>query len=202
MDIVRLHERALDGTARLIDGVGLDQMGLPTPCSDWDVRALLTHLVGGNLRYAALARGEPIRQGPARGGNPATDLLGDDPASAYRRSAASVDAAWRDPALLDQMFDLPIGTLPGRAALTLHLVETITHGWDLAKATGQRPAFDPDVVRAATQFVRPVVRAATQFVRPDAPGARPPSAAFAAPVPVADDLPELDRLAASLGRTP
>jgi len=70
-------------------------------------------------------------------------------------------------------------------------VETITHGWDLAKATGQRPAFDPDVMRAATQFVRP-----------DAPGARPPSAAFAAPVPVADDLPELDRLAASLGRTP
>ena len=191
MDIGRLHERALDGTARLIDGVGLDQMGLPTPCSDWDVRALLTHLVGGNLRYAALARGEPMRQGPARGGNPATDLLGDDPASAYRRSAASVDAVWRDPALLDQMCDLPIGTLPGRAALTLHLVETITHGWDLAKATGQRPAFDPDVVRAVTQFVRP-----------DAPGARPPSAAFAAPVPVADDLPELDRLAASLGRTP
>ena len=119
------------------------------------------------------------------------DLLGDDPASAYSRSATSVDTAWRDPALLDRTFELPIGVLPGRAALTLHLVETIIHGWDLAKATGQQQAFDPDVVQAATQFVQP-----------NAPGERPPSAAFAAPVPVEDDLPEIDRLAAFLGRTP
>jgi len=191
MDIVRLHEHALDETAWLVAGVGPDQMSLPTPCSDWDVRALLTHLVGGNVRYAGLARGEPMRQGLARGGNPATDLLGDDPANAYRRSATAVDAAWRDPALLDRTFELPIGVLPGRAALTLHLVETIVHGWDLAKATRQQPAFDPDVVQAATRFVQPA-----------APGKSPPSAAFATPVPVADDLPEIDRLAAFLGRTP
>jgi len=88
MNIVHLHEQALDETARLVDGVRPDQMGLPTPCSDWDVRALLAHLVGGNARYAALARGEPLRRGPAQGGGPAADLLGDDPADAYRRSAA------------------------------------------------------------------------------------------------------------------
>jgi len=187
MDIVRLHDQALDETARLVGGVRPAQMGLPTPCSEWDVRALLAHLVGGNARYAALARGEPLRRGPAQGGGPAADLLGDDPAGAYRRSAALVSAAWQDPALLDQPFELPIGVLPGRAAVTLHLVETVTHGWDLARATGQHPAFDPDVVRTAAQFMQ---------------GERPPGAAFAAPVPAADDLPEIDRLAALLGRTP
>ena len=191
MDIVQLHERALDETARLVDAVRPDQMSLPTPCSDWDVRALLAHLAGGNIRYAGLTRGEPIKPGPARGGGPAADLLGDDPAGAYRRSAAAVDAAWRDPALLDRTFALPIGVLPGRAALTLHLVETVIHGWDVARATGQRPAFAPDVVRTAMQFTQA-----------SAPGDRPPGAAFAPSVPVADDLPEIDRLAAFLGRRP
>jgi uncharacterized protein (TIGR03086 family) len=191
MDIVRLHERALDETARLVGGVRPDQMDLPTPCSDWDVRALLAHLIGGNVRWAALARGEPMWRGPARGGEPGADLLGDDPAGAYRRSAEALKAAWQDPALLDRPFELPIGVLPGRAAVNLRLVETVAHAWDLAKATGQKPAFDPDVVQAAAQFAYSAL-----------PEDRPPGTPFAAPVPVADDLSALDRLAAFLGRTP
>ena len=66
MDIIGLHERAVDETARLVDGVGPEQLVLPTPCLDWDVRALLTHLVGGKIRWAALAKGEPLMRGPAR----------------------------------------------------------------------------------------------------------------------------------------
>src|SRR5579872_723165 len=128
MDIVRLHDRALEQTAQLVDGVTADQMAKTTPCSEWDVRALLTHLIGGNLRWAGVARGEPLRRGPAQGGGPGADLLGDDPAGAYRRSAAALKAAWQDPALLDRPFELPIGALPGRAALTQHLVETVAHG--------------------------------------------------------------------------
>ncbi len=50
MDIGHVHEQSLDATARLIDGVSPDHLSLPTPCVDWDVRALLTHLVGGNYR--------------------------------------------------------------------------------------------------------------------------------------------------------
>jgi len=92
--------------------------------------------------------------------------------------------SWRDRTLMLLMW---VSCLRVSEVVALHLVETVTHGWDLAKATGQHPAFDPDVVRTAAQFTQ---------------GERPPSAAFAAPVPVADDLPEIDRLAALLGRTP
>lgn len=187
MDIVRLHDRALDETAHLVDGVRPDQMGLPTPCTDWDVRALLTHLVGGNVRWAALPQDEPLQRGPTQGSGPRSSLLGDDPAGAYRRSAAELKAAWQDPALLERPFEMPIGVLPGRAAVNLHLVETVIHAWDLARATGQQPTFDPDVVRAAASFAH---------------SNRPPGTSFAAPVTVADDLPEIDRLAAFLGRTP
>jgi hypothetical protein len=47
-----------------------------------------------------------------------------------------------------------------------------------------------------------VVQAAAQFARSTMPEDRPPGMPFAPPVPVADDLSELDRLAAFLGRTP
>jgi hypothetical protein len=46
------------------------------------------------------------------------------------------------------------------------------------------------------------VQAAAQFAHPTLPEDRPSGTPFAAPVPVADDLSELDRLAAFLGRTP
>jgi uncharacterized protein (TIGR03086 family) len=187
MDIVRLHESALDETARLVDGVRPDQMGLPTPCSEWDVRTLIAHLVGGNVRFLDVAEGKPR---PERT-SVSSDVLGDDPAGAYRRSAEALKQAWRDPSRLDQQCELPVGVMPGRAALNLHLVETVAHAWDLAKATGQQPAFDPDVVQAAAQFARSTL-----------PEDRPPGMPFAPPVPVPDDLSELDRLAAYLGRTP
>ncbi|GAC1399435.1 MAG: hypothetical protein NVSMB65_17510 [Chloroflexota bacterium] len=58
-------------------------------------------------------------------------------------------------------------------------------------ATGQHPAFDPDVVQAALQFTMQTL-----------PPVRPPGSPFAAPVPVADDAPAIDRLVAYLGRTP
>jgi hypothetical protein len=87
--------------------------------------------------------------------------------------------------------ELPYGVMRGRAALGMQLLETVTHGWDLAKATGQHSAFDPDVVQAASQF--------TQASMTDE---RSPGTPFATPMPVADDLSELDRLAAFLRRAP
>jgi uncharacterized protein (TIGR03086 family) len=191
MDIVGLHLRALDETARLVDGVRPEQMDLPTPCAGWDVRVLLAHLVGGNMRWAALPTGDPLTRGPASGGGAGADLLGDDPAGAYRRSATALQAAWRDPALLDRQFEIPIGVMPGRLAFQVRLVETVVHAWDLAKATGQHPEFAPEIVQTAIHFVQ------SSLPREQLPGSP-----FAPPVSVSDDLPAIDRLAALLGRTP
>jgi uncharacterized protein (TIGR03086 family) len=185
MDIVELYERALDQAGQIVAGVSPDQFGLPTPCSEWDVRTLLEHVVGGNWNSAATAESSP----PQRGGT--EDLLGDSPAEAYQRSAEAVKRAWREPGRLDQLYEMPMGTLPGQAVLSVRLLETITHGWDLARATGQAPAFDDELVQAAMAVAQANLG-----------GERPPGFPFAPAVEVRDDLPAIDRLAAFMGRQP
>ena len=49
MDIAELHSRALDATRGVIAGIRQGQWAAPTPCQGWDVRALVNHVVAGNL---------------------------------------------------------------------------------------------------------------------------------------------------------
>ena len=46
-----LLARALDQTGALVARIRSDQAGLPTPCSAFDVRALVNHFIGGNRQY-------------------------------------------------------------------------------------------------------------------------------------------------------
>ncbi|HKB30167.1 MAG TPA: maleylpyruvate isomerase N-terminal domain-containing protein [Streptosporangiaceae bacterium] len=77
-----LLARALDATGDLVAGVRDDQWDAPTPCTGWNVRDLVNHVVGGNLAFASLLRGQP----PSR--PRAADHLGGDPAARTSRRAA------------------------------------------------------------------------------------------------------------------
>ena len=56
MDIETLA-RAATATERIVGGVAPAQHGMPTPCTAWDVRQLLNHLLGALLLGRALFRG-------------------------------------------------------------------------------------------------------------------------------------------------
>jgi len=168
----------------LVAAVGSDQWDAATPCPGWDVRALLDHLVRGNDRYAAAMTGqEPPGQD--------ADSLGADPVGAYRDSAAAVVAAFRAPGALDRPVTVPLGTVPGETALHLRIVEVLTHGWDLARATGRTVSFPDDVVEQEIAF--------SERALPTIPPDRAP---FAPSRPVPADAAPLDRLVALLGRDP
>ena len=47
MEPVKMFERAATVAAELARSVRPDQTGLATPCSEWDVAALLDHMAGG-----------------------------------------------------------------------------------------------------------------------------------------------------------
>ena len=84
MDIAELHSQALDATREVIAGVRQGQWAVPTPCQGWDVRALVNHVVAGNLWAAELAAGATISE---VGDHLDGDVLGADPLAAYDASA-------------------------------------------------------------------------------------------------------------------
>jgi len=175
--------RALTATGQIVAGIRDNQWSTPTGCPDWTVRDLLNHLVGGNLAFAAILTGQTP---PDRG----ADHLGDDPASAYRRSGQALQEAFAQPGVLDEVFTVPIGPVPGAVALHLRITEILVHGWDLARATGQPTTGLPeDLAEYELEFSRGKLD--------DIPAGQRP---FAPPQPVAATAPAIDRLVACLGR--
>jgi len=185
--IVVLVGRALDQTAAIIAAILVGQAGLATPCPDWDVRALVRHLVGQDLRnFLISARGQTADwQAPA-------DELGEDWAAAFRDRAGQLLEAWRT-AELGQLVAMPGGgQAPLRSRADQQIAELAVHGWDLVKATGQHCDLDLALAQHALSWSR-------QMLRPEVRG---PGRAFGPEVPVPPDAPVYERLAGWFGRDP
>jgi uncharacterized protein (TIGR03086 family) len=131
--------RAVAQTESIIAAVRQDQAGLPTPCDEWDVRKLASHMVGVVTRVALIGEGADALSVP-----PFAEF-DDNPASwaaAHQAAAARAAVAWADDAKLDAMFAVPWGKVPGRVALAGYVREVLAHGWDLAAATGRDTELD------------------------------------------------------------
>jgi uncharacterized protein (TIGR03086 family) len=162
---------ALNRTGRLVAGIHDDQWGNPTPCSEWDVRALVNHVVNGTTAAASAFGAETHRT------------------AEYDEAASMLLAVFRQPGALDRIVTIPFGTVPGAVALHIRLTELLVHGWDIAQATGQRTDFPEELAEEELAFSK----AAMDSVPPG-------SSSFAAPQPAPEDAPALDRLVALLGR--
>jgi mycothiol maleylpyruvate isomerase-like protein len=65
MELFPAFERAVDSTAEIVTMTPKDRLDAPTPCTEWDARALLNHLIGTLWLAAALAT--PETRGPRIG---------------------------------------------------------------------------------------------------------------------------------------
>jgi uncharacterized protein (TIGR03086 family) len=180
MDLLNSYADAVRRNHERVAAVETGRLGDPTPCSEWDVGALIGHLTGGYQMFAA-ALGRPV---------PDAETAGH-----YRGAGEAAIAAFSSPGALDRSVSLPVGDMPGHMALALALTDAVVHGWDLATATGQDTTIDDELaavlLAGAEQMVGPPMR------QPD--GAMP---VFAPPVTVGSERPAADRLIAFLGRTP
>ncbi len=183
-----VHARALAQTEWIVAAVGQDQLGLPTPCPEYDVRTLLSHMVGGQNRIATVGEGgDGLAVVPPADGVPDDGWL-----AAFRAAAGRARTAWADDAELDALVEVPWGKVPGRIAVSGYVMEILTHGWDLARATGQPTELDPELASW-------VLAVARQILPPEPRGGEIP---FDPPVPVPPDAGPYAQLAAWLGRQP
>lgn len=65
MDVLDSCQRAFDSAQDVMKSVEPEDLSKPSPCSDWDVRALTNHMVSTVVAFTAAARGSENRSTPA-----------------------------------------------------------------------------------------------------------------------------------------
>jgi hypothetical protein len=110
------------------------------PCTDWTVRDLVNHLIGGNRLFASILCGEQppgVRHEPSAAAG--IDHLGDDPVAAYREAADALLAAFRQPGVLEQVFSVPVGPfLASPRCICASSRHSCTTGTSLARPANPR----------------------------------------------------------------
>jgi uncharacterized protein (TIGR03086 family) len=121
-DLLDLYGRASTWVGEKVDGA-LARLDAPTPCTAWDVRTLMNHMLDTQRYFLAAARGEDA---PPPAADP-PDVLGDDPRADFERVRTAVLDAYGEPGVIEK-------TGP---SLGIAFADQLLHGWDLARATGQ-----------------------------------------------------------------
>jgi uncharacterized protein (TIGR03086 family) len=185
------HRRALDAATSVVRDLRAEQLGLPSPCAGWDLRALLEHMVGQNHGFAeAVESGAAV---PAAAFAPRT-VDDDDVAGAWEISAERVAAAFaaapgeRDVLLVEIS---PERRFPVSTALGFHLLDTVVHTWDVATTVGLDHRPDDELAALAGAQAAAV---------PAGPAREEPGAAFSPPITVAPDADPWTTALALLGR--
>ncbi len=132
-------DRAAGVAADWARAVVSEQLGLATPCTEWDVAALLEHMAGGPA-YLLVA-------------------LGADPGATAWPERAAIDACvalLREPGALERRCQSPAGfewSVAEAAAGTA--MDQLVHTWDLAVAVGDDRRLDPAVTTAVVEMFLP-----------------------------------------------
>jgi uncharacterized protein (TIGR03086 family) len=171
-DAVATLAVALDQAGELLAGVQTDHLDLPTPCDGWTVRDLGGHLAAAPGRFLQMGRGEEVDWSAP------PEIPEARWAPQFRADAAALLAHWES-----QPEDQA-------AAVDFTTAELAVHAWDLAQAVDPDRELDPVVAERALAAMR-------QGLTPENR-----AGVFAPEVPVADDAPVHDRLAAWAGRAP
>lgn len=182
MEMLDALAASFDHCTGVIAGVTADQLDNPTPCSEWDLRTLATHLTGVVVNCGLGASGADVSDTPI--------ILEADLVAQFKAAAGSTLSAWQACAP-DATVDIGAGPMPMTAALSVNLLDTTTHSWDIARATGQDPTIPVELAETVLAVCQGFV---TDEIRT--------FAGFAPAITVPDGSSPTDQLVAYLGRQP
>lgn len=143
MDLQTLYRRSIESWTDRVLSVGPEQWARATPCADWDVRALVNHVVVEDLWTEPLIRGATIEEVGHRLDG---DLLGPNPREAALDAAERATHAVAEALPTHGMVHLSYGDEDMEEYLTQLAADHLIHGWDLAMATGGDAQLDQELV--------------------------------------------------------
>jgi uncharacterized protein (TIGR03086 family) len=157
MDAMDALDAVGERNVQLVRQVGSGQWDGATPCTEWDVRSLVGHLITGRHVYRGFLEGVPVaelrlmlqRQGEA---------AGDDPVAACESAVRSIRAAFAQPGALERTVHHTIGDMPGRQLLVQLVADCVVHSWDLATAIGVDPGLDEQLIELSREFCVPLMQ--------------------------------------------
>jgi uncharacterized protein (TIGR03086 family) len=163
----------------VVGAIAPDQLDQPTPCTEFTLRGVLEHMIGGATMFAAAYRGTTPAEPDTR------DVL-----TAFGPALSDLAAAINEPGALDRTVSAPFGDVPGETFARFVVLDGLVHGWDMASASGQSYEPSDELVAAVDAF-------AHQALDPLRDGQT-----FGAAVQPAPDASPIERLAAYTGRRP
>ena len=185
-----LFAKALDQVTTLIESATPADLDRPTPCTDWHVRDLLSHLVGVANRIPHIAAGGQPSEVPAM-----VDGVADDGwTDAWHARLGALRSCAVDDDDLGRIVIHPAGRMPWAFAIGIYASELAVHGWDLARALGLDADLDDSI---AAGVVGPMKGAL-----PPEPRGAEIGIPFGPVVEVDDDAPPYARLVGWVGRDP
>jgi uncharacterized protein (TIGR03086 family) len=137
-DLLEQYRRASAWTLSKVDGA-VGKLDAVTPCDEWDVRALMNHMLQTQQYFVGSARGEDVA--PPAGQPP--PLLSNDPVADFQRAESEMLATFSEDGVIEK-------TGP---ALGIAFADALLHGWDLAKATGQDTTMPDGLAEAAFSMI-------------------------------------------------
>lgn len=183
--LLEQHARAAAEFGSRVHAIKADQWEAPTPCPDWDVRALVNHLVNEQLWVPPLMSGATVADvGDALDG----DLLGEDPVAAWDAATAAATAALTADGALSRVVHLSFEDVTGDVYAWQLIGDLAIHAWDLARAIGADETIDDDLAAEVIVKLTPDVATYAEY------------GLFAAPLEVAEGANAQTRLLALTGR--
>lgn len=152
-DWAERHLRACAGFTAVVEDAG-GRWEVPTPCSDWDARALVEHVIG--FHDVLLLR--PLGTKPERPKG--------DPLRRWELTVEAITLSVTRPPPAEGGPDL-------ERLLPVLMDEVLVHSWDLGRATGVRTVLDEELCRLAYEMTvrnEEKFRASSLFAAPVAVG--------------------------------
>jgi uncharacterized protein (TIGR03086 family) len=131
--------------------VATAQWSAPTPCAEWDVRALVNHVAGEYLWLPEIMAGKTVAEVGSRFDG---DVLGAAPLEVLARAGSAAQAAAEGEGALTLVVHLSFGDVPAGDYLQQMAVDSVIHAWDLARAIGADETLDPELVEFTYAYVQ------------------------------------------------